>query len=147
MFSAGNEAPDAPRREGGSPQSPFSVHHQRPALSHHHPMAEHWRRWYQLERWRKRRRAHLLREPLCVYCLKKGRVEPATIADHIRHHGGDWNEFMLGALQSLCAPCHSSTKHLEEIRGYDKTIGLDGWPTDPRHPAYQGTAQPKRIAK
>jgi hypothetical protein len=24
-----------------------------------------------------------------------------------------------------------------ELRGYDPTIGLDGMPTDPRHPVYQ----------
>jgi hypothetical protein len=28
-------------------------------------------------------------------------------------------------------------KHLEH-RGFDKAIGVDGWPVDPRHPCYRG---------
>jgi hypothetical protein len=60
----------------------------------------------------------------------------ATVADHIQPHNGNWNEFWLGELQSLCAPCHSSTKRTMELRGYDASaIDDDGWPTDPRHPA------------
>jgi 5-methylcytosine-specific restriction enzyme A len=94
-----------------------------------------WDAWYCLERWRRRRRAQLLREPLCAFCLKRGLVTPATIADHITPHRGDWNAFILGALQSLCKPCHDSSKKVEERRGYLPDVGPDGWPTDPRHPA------------
>jgi len=43
----------------------------------------------------------------------------------------------LGALQSLCAHCHSSTKAIVEKRGHDPAIGADGWPIDPRHPIYR----------
>ena len=68
-------------------------------------------------------------------CLKEGKVVPATVADHVVPHHGDVNLFWLGELQSLCAPHHSSSKRVEEIRGYSRQIGADGWPVDPEHPA------------
>jgi hypothetical protein len=33
---------------------------------------------------------------------------------------------------------HNSAKRFEEIRGYTKEIGVDGWPLDPKHPANRG---------
>jgi 5-methylcytosine-specific restriction protein A len=74
--------------------------------------------WYQLERWRKLAKAQLRREPLCARCLDAGRVTPATVADHVVAHGGDWNRFLLGELQSLCASCHSGGKQFEEVHGF-----------------------------
>jgi hypothetical protein len=68
--------------------------------------------------------------------LAAGGVTPATVADHVVPHGGDWNKFLLGELQSLCASCHSVGKQFEEIHGYNPDIGLDGFPLDPRHPVY-----------
>jgi hypothetical protein len=70
-------------------------------------------------------------------CLDHGRVMPATIADHIEPHRGDWNAFMTGPLQSLCKQHHDSAKRTQELRGYSTEIGPDGWPVDPRHPAYR----------
>ena len=51
--------------------------------------------------WRKRRAAHLKREPYCRSC-----GEPATDVDHIvaRRAGGSDDE---DNLQSLCHACHS----------------------------------------
>ncbi len=97
---------------------------------------ENWRSWYQLEVWRKRRRLQLLFMPLCAECHKRGKTTPATIADHIESHHGDWNTFRLGKLQSLCSHCHESTKKVVDLRGYDPTIGPDGMPIDLRHPVY-----------
>jgi hypothetical protein len=100
------------------------------------PNGGDWRRWYQLERWRKTAKAQLRKQPLCEFCLARGVVTIACIADHIEPHHGDWNSFWLGRLQSLCKDCHDSNKRLVQERGYDpKAIGQDGWPTDPRHPA------------
>jgi 5-methylcytosine-specific restriction enzyme A len=96
-----------------------------------------WDAWYDSHRWRKRRRAHLMREPLCVMCLRNGRVEPAAIADHIEPHNGNWTAFITGALQSLCKTCYDSQKKVIEARGYSTEIGEDGWPVDPKHPAYR----------
>lgn len=102
----------------------------------HHPTD--WRTWYQLEVWRRRRRLQLRFEPLCALCYAKKprKITPATIADHVKSHRGDWNEFRLGKLQSLCAHCHDSLKKIVDHRGYDPTIGPDGMPTDKRHPVY-----------
>ena len=84
-----------------------------------------WRDWYALELWRRIRRAHLAKEPLCRFCLDKGKVTVATIADHVEPHGGNWNEFICGELQSLCASCHESAKKLHERR---QVLDADGWP-------------------
>jgi 5-methylcytosine-specific restriction endonuclease McrA len=85
-----------------------------------------WRDWYQLQHWRNRRRHQLRIEPLCRMCLAAGRVTPATVADHITPHGGDWNAFRTGELRSLCIACHNK-RH-----GAPRPVfGLDGWPIPP----------------
>ena len=95
-----------------------------------------WKAWYEHRRWRRKAKAQLLRFPLCKLCLAKGKVTPATIADHVEPHRGNVNLFWTGELQSLCKHCHDSTKKFEEARGYRNDIGPDGWPLDPRHPGY-----------
>jgi 5-methylcytosine-specific restriction endonuclease McrA len=86
-----------------------------------------WRAWAWLACSRKRAKHQLKCEPLCVMCLQKGRVTAASVADHIRAHKGNWNEFRLGALQSLCFDCHNEKGVLE--RGLTPrpkiTIGTD----------------------
>jgi hypothetical protein len=69
-------------------------------------------------------------------CLSEGRIVAARIADHVEPHQGDPVKFWSGKLQSLCAHCHESRKKFAEHRGFDKAIGVDGWPLDPRHPIY-----------
>ncbi len=64
--------------------------------------------------WQKRRAAHLRQFPLCEYCLRSGRVMPATIGDHITPHLSDAALFA-GPIQSLCETCHDSVKAKEEI--------------------------------
>ena len=58
-------------------------------------------------RWRKARIAFLQRNPLCVECMRKGVLTPATVVDHIIPHRGDkdlfWNE---ENWQPLCKSCH-----------------------------------------
>jgi 5-methylcytosine-specific restriction enzyme A len=93
--------------------------------------------WYSLDRWRRRSRYQLQIHPLCAMCLQRGLVVPATIAHHVIPHRGDWNEFVLGELQSLCKPCHDGPAKTRELRGYDTTIGTDGLPVDPMHPVYR----------
>jgi 5-methylcytosine-specific restriction protein A len=63
------------------------------------------------------------------------------VCDHVAPHKGDWNAFWLSPLQSLCKHCHDSRKRTVEIRGYATDIGEDGWPTDPKHPAYAANKQ------
>jgi 5-methylcytosine-specific restriction protein A len=92
-----------------------------------------WRSWYGLLVWKKRQRHQLREHPLCAVCLRAGRVAPATIADHNPPHRGNWNDFRLGPLQSLCRDCHQG-KWATDARGYSCAIADDGLPVDPRHP-------------
>lgn len=94
------------------------------------------RTWYSASmRWRRRAKRQLDAAPCCAYCLKRGIVTPAEIADHITPHRGNWNEFHTGKLQSLCRSCHSSLKAVEEKRGHQPAdIDQDGMPLDPAHP-------------
>jgi 5-methylcytosine-specific restriction enzyme A len=95
-----------------------------------------WDKCYSTTRWAGIRRHPLLEHPLCKYCAERGIVTPATICDHVEPHRGDVNKFWLGPFQSLCKPCHDSTKRFVETRRFRPDIGLDGWPLDPRHPVY-----------
>jgi 5-methylcytosine-specific restriction protein A len=96
----------------------------------------HWSRWYSLQLWFRIRDHQLAVEPLCAACLKAGRFTPATVADHIEPHGGDWNKFRTGRLQSLCKPCHDG-KWASDRKRYRCDIGEDGLPLDSRHPFYR----------
>lgn len=94
--------------------------------------------WYGLNRWKKRRRAQLIKHPLCVICLQsRSLVVPAVCVDHVEPHQGDRHKFEFGELQSLCASCHDSIKRVIEQRGYSNEIGRDGWPVDKSHPCWQ----------
>ena len=66
------------------------------------------------------RKLVLARDPLCVHCKERGRVEPATQADHITplRQGGGWE---LENAAGLCASCHSK-KTARETR--DRSRGL-----------------------
>jgi 5-methylcytosine-specific restriction enzyme A len=60
-------------------------------------------------RWRRARQAFLARHPLCVMCAAAGRLESATVVDHIVPHRGDTRLFWNKAnWQSLCGRCHAS---------------------------------------
>lgn len=58
-------------------------------------------------KWRAAREQFLRRNPLCVECLKRGKIAPATVVDHIIPHRGDeklfWEE---RNWQALCKVCH-----------------------------------------
>jgi 5-methylcytosine-specific restriction endonuclease McrA len=98
-----------------------------------------WHGFYTTARWQRLRKYQLIEHPLCVYCLANGRVVPATVVDHVTPHRGDWTGFCTGKLQSLCDPCHKSTKAQIESRGYCIDVGLDGLPIDPAHPFNRGS--------
>jgi 5-methylcytosine-specific restriction endonuclease McrA len=92
---------------------------------------EAWHHFYTGAYWQRRRRQQLLAHPLCKFCGERGQVVRATVVDHVKPHRGDWNLFVLGALQSLCAPCHNSIKQkLEQER---PGVDADGWPLDRRN--------------
>jgi hypothetical protein len=66
-------------------------------------------------------------------CAKRGLVVPATIADHVTPHNGNWQEFINGKLQSLCNDCHVGDKHYYDLHHVEReprlTFGEDGWPS------------------
>jgi 5-methylcytosine-specific restriction endonuclease McrA len=98
-----------------------------------------WHKLYTTTHWVNLRKAQLINEPLCRMCKAKGLVTPAVVADHVTRHHGNPNAFFLGELQSLCKACHDRDKHIEELKGYRRDVGVDGFPIDPNHPAYADT--------
>ena len=94
-------------------------------------------RVYDLQEWKRVRKAHLLYEPLCRECKKQGRLRPAYHVDHVIpiSKGGDW--FSRDNLQSLCDSCHSLKTAKDEgkqVRVYDPGCTSSGIPLDKRHP-------------
>ena len=81
---------------------------------------------YGTARWKKLRAMQLGKAPLCAFCLRRGVVTAASVADHVEPHRGDLRKFWHGALQSLCKRCHDSDKQAIEKGG--KVYGEDGWP-------------------
>ncbi|WP_244597145.1 HNH endonuclease [Ochrobactrum soli] len=70
-----------------------------------------------------------MQSPLCVYCLKAGDVEPATICDHRIPHKGNEDLFWdADNLMSLCKSCHDRTKQREERGETVVRFSADGWP-------------------
>jgi 5-methylcytosine-specific restriction protein A len=68
--------------------------------------------------WRKQRVYFLQRHPLCVMCQSEGRVNQATVVDHIEPHKGDERLFWdINNWQSLCKRHHDSDKRKMEHRG------------------------------
>ena len=73
-------------------------------------------------RWRKVRERFLMEHPLCVECLKEGRITPATDVDHIVPHKGNPDLFWdYDNLQALCHKCHSR-KTAKEDGGFGNPI-------------------------
>ena len=74
-------------------------------------------------RWRVSRIVFLRKNPLCVTCLKDGRIEPATVVDHIEPHKGDMAVFWdWKNWQALCKPCHDR-KTAKEDGGFGRSRG------------------------
>jgi hypothetical protein len=87
-------------------------------------------RWYCSASWQRHRRHQLCIQPLCELCLQAGRVTPATVADHLVSHRGNYELFRLGELRSLCAECHN---RLDRTNAPRSPVNPDGTPSDPRH--------------
>ena len=55
---------------------------------------------------------------------------------HLNAHKGDLELFFdLDNLQSVFGVCHRGDILPTEALGYDRTIGNDGWLSDPKHPS------------
>lgn len=69
-------------------------------------------------KWQQAREGYLKKHPLCVMCEANGRVEEATVVDHIQPHEGDMTLFWdRKNWQPLCKHCHDSVKQSLEKLG------------------------------
>lgn len=60
-------------------------------------------------RWRAHRESYLKSHPLCVQCHAEGRVEAATVIDHIEPHRGNVGKFCdVQNMQALCERHHNA---------------------------------------
>ena len=76
-----------------------------------------YKKLYNSSRWQDLRRYRLNTQPLCVECLKKDRIFPATVVDHIKPHKGNEKLFYdFNNLQSLCKSCHDRKTAKEDGR-------------------------------
>ena len=64
------------------------------------------RAFYNTTEWKQTRLLQLNREPLCRFCSEQGRVEPATVADHVVPIADGGDRLVLNNLRSLCKPHH-----------------------------------------
>lgn len=105
-----------------------------PRPDYRSPEAQAYRSWYKTARWQAVRRSQLQAEPLCRACKAAGRTTPATVCNHL-DKASKATDFFAGPFSSLCAPCHDGGEQKAESAGFSAAAGLDGWPTDPRHPS------------
>ncbi len=73
-------------------------------------------------KWRRDRKMYLTDNPLCVECLKIGKLVTATVVDHIIPHKGNYELFSdVSNWQALCKHHHDSKtmKELRELRKVD----------------------------
>lgn len=93
-----------------------------------------WKHLYNTALWKKLRLNQLTKSPICCYCEKQGRIEAATVVDHIKPHKGDEILFYNPRnLQSMCKQHHDSTKAREENKGVQIGCDSNGFPIDPNH--------------
>jgi hypothetical protein len=72
----------------------------------------------------------------CGAHLQEGRDHArSTVVHHLKPHKGDLELFFdLDKLQSVCWTYYSGDIQSLEAYEYDSNIGVDGWPTGPKHP-------------
>jgi hypothetical protein len=85
---------------------------------------------YNLQRWKRTRAEQLAKQPLCEFCLKRGRTVPANVCDHVNGHPVGETEAMFweGPFQSLCNDCHNGDKARMEHGRAPRGCDDDGWP-------------------
>ena len=100
-------------------------------------------RWmYFTPEWQHTRKEVLIRDGYqCQRCkvMLTGR-HPAPNSPAVNHIDKDaklyaHRRFEPNECEALCKQCHDGPTQSKERRGYDKTIGADGYPIDEKHPA------------
>lgn len=106
------------------------------AASLRSPEAKRYRQLYKKAAWLRGRLIFLAQHPLCQRCAKQGKTNVARVVNHIRPHKGDWDLFIDPAnWEAICKEHHDSDAQSEDLLGYSTETGLNGFPTDPKHPA------------
>lgn len=102
------------------------------------------RHLYKTPRWQRIRAETLARDSACViHKAELGEIVPATHCDHVIPHRNEPRHFFRGPFQGLCDHCHNSKKQREELEGFSRQIGDDGWPVDDRHPFNAASEKPE----
>lgn len=84
--------------------------------------SERWHYLYLGSRWKRMRSEHLLNEPFCRECAKKGIRTKGNEVDHLVPHRGNLELFFdKKNLQTLCKSCHSR-KTMAELKEKLKNI-------------------------
>jgi 5-methylcytosine-specific restriction endonuclease McrA len=92
--------------------------------------AQEYRQRYGTSRWKRLRKAHRDKHPLCARCAERGVVCEATVVHHKVPHKGDpalfWDP---DNLSSSCKSCHDIDEQRIERGGRARQdVGSDGWP-------------------
>lgn len=98
--------------------------------------------------WQRARAGYLASHPMCVMCQQLGRLQLATVVDHIHPHklgqaieSGDSDAIAAARRrfwdrdnwQALCKGCHDAGKQTQDRTGRVRGAGADGVPIDPSH--------------
>jgi hypothetical protein len=73
-----------------------------------------WQHLYSSAHWQRLRQHQLRDDPLCSFCLGRGEVMPATVADHVEPHGGDVNKFLDSSSVSVPIAVPAARKRFDE---------------------------------
>jgi 5-methylcytosine-specific restriction endonuclease McrA len=74
-----------------------------------------WRQWYNTSQWQRLRWKVLVRDCFtCAICHQLMADSSQLVCDHVQPHRGDVQRFWTGPFQTLCKPCHNSTKQRDE---------------------------------
>lgn len=86
--------------------------------------------FYNTTRWKNVRNYILTEQPLCVNCLKEGKIRVATLVDHkipiteenIKEYGMEWLGYHMDNLQGLCHTCHRQKTRRDNSRFSDQNL-------------------------
>jgi 5-methylcytosine-specific restriction protein A len=79
-------------------------------------------------RWQEIRERILAVEPLCRSCAARGKVEPATVIDHIVPISKGGSPDASTNLRPLCNECHRDVTAAQFGQRQKHKVGIDGWP-------------------
>lgn len=84
------------------------------AISHARRAMSQFSHMYKNRQWKALRASQLQAKPLCEDCQDQGRIELATVCDHIEPHKGDIVKFWKGPFRSLCKYHHDVKTIMED---------------------------------